>query len=123
MRRWEVLQQAIGRGRSEDVAELLGRSAEQVRRWQREPFGDDSPTSTGYKSPLDGFCELLQAVQTVNPQGAEMIVDFVRDFHRRLRGGDVALIEATDLVEELTSLRNKTNQVLMRLTADGRDER
>jgi hypothetical protein len=118
MRRWEVLQQAIGRGQSEDVAELLGRSTEQVRRWQREPFGDDSPTSTGYKSPLDGFCELLQAVHTVNPQGAEMVVDYVRDFHRRLRGDDVKLIEADELVGDLTDLRSKVNHLLLRLQAN-----
>jgi hypothetical protein len=123
MRRHEVLSEAIGRGRAEDVAELLGLSTEQVRRWMREPFGEDSPASTGWKSPLDRFCELLQAVHTVNPQGAELLVNYVRDFHRMLRGADVALIEATDLVEELTSLRNKTNQVLMRLTADGKQER
>lgn len=78
---WQVLENAISRGSADAIAQMLGVSADQVRRWQREPLSDESPTETGRRSPLDRMRDLIRAVHSENPQGARLLVeDLVKFF-------------------------------------------
>lgn len=86
MQSWEVLEQAIPRTATEKVAGYLNISANYVRRWRREPESDDRPTASGQRSILDRFCELVEVVYLVNPDGAPLILHYVESHHRNLIG-------------------------------------
>ena len=75
MNAWEILERAIPRGAAEEVAQILGLSTDQVRRWMREPLSDENATGTGRTSPLDRVADLIRAVFVVNPAGARLIVE------------------------------------------------
>lgn len=78
---WRVLELAIPRGSADAIAQILGYSGDQIRRWQREPLSDDSPTDTGRRSPHDREKDLIRAVHSENPEGARLIVeDLVKFF-------------------------------------------
>jgi len=84
MEGWEVLRRAIPHGAAKQVALRMGVTANQVRRWMREPLSDEAPLATGQRSPLDRVCDLEDAVMLVNPTGVAFIVDYVAGHHHNL---------------------------------------
>jgi len=78
---WQILELAIPRGSAAAIAQMLGYSADQVRRWMREALSDESPTDTGRRNPHDREKDLIRAVHSENPEGARLIVeDLVKFF-------------------------------------------
>ena len=84
MQSWKVLEIAIPRGLADRIGQALHLTGDYVRRWRREPLSDDAPLASGQRSPLDRFCDLLDAVFLTNPPGAEFIVDYINDYHDEL---------------------------------------
>jgi hypothetical protein len=81
---WRTLRAAIPDGESEAVARRLHRHPDYIRRWRCEPFSDDAPLSNGQQSPLDKFCDLLDAVFLSSPPGAWLILAHVKNHYERL---------------------------------------
>ena len=81
---WRTLKLAIPDGESEAVARRLKRHPDYVRRWRCEPSSDDAPTANGQQSPLDRFCDLLDAVFLSSPQGAWLLMAHARNYYERL---------------------------------------
>lgn len=84
MESYEVLEQAIPRAASGKIAQLLGVSADYVRRWRREPDSDESPTGSGQRSILDRVCDLIDVVFLVNPKGTPLIINHIDAHYRSL---------------------------------------
>jgi hypothetical protein len=84
MESFEVLEQAIPRAASPRVAQMLGISADLVRKWRREPESDESPLATGQRSILDRICDLIDYVFLVNPKGSALIVNYINCHHQQL---------------------------------------
>jgi hypothetical protein len=84
MESWEVLEIAIPRKESKRVALLLNVCADYVRRWRREPEGEDTPSGTGQRSILDRVCELIDACFLVNPKDAGLIIQHINNHYNNL---------------------------------------
>jgi hypothetical protein len=84
MESWEILDEAIPRSASRRVAQLLGISADYVRRWRREPESEETPSGSGQRSILDRICDLIDAVFLVNPKGPALIVNYINAHYRKL---------------------------------------
>ncbi|HEV7700314.1 MAG TPA: hypothetical protein VGO43_08815 [Pyrinomonadaceae bacterium] len=84
MESYEVLETAIPKQQSSRVAQLLGVTADYVRRWRREPDNGDSPNASGQRSILDRICDLIDAVYLVNPDGSGLIVNHIESHYEEL---------------------------------------
>jgi transposase-like protein len=81
---WKTLRSAIPSEVTSEVAKRFGVTADHVRRWMREPLSDEAPLASGQRSPLDRFCDLLDAIFLSNPLGTSLCVEYIREHHRRL---------------------------------------
>ena len=77
MQTWEILEKAIPRGESERIAKLMRVTPDTVRRWRREPEGDDT-TATGRFNPLEEIMLLIDSLRARKlDEGISKIVDFI----------------------------------------------
>src|SRR5262245_52843277 len=81
---WEILEEAIPRGESEDVANFFGLSRQEINKWRRETEAEDKKSS-GRRSPLDAVLMLINAVYARNPAGADLIVDRINSELQKLK--------------------------------------
>lgn len=117
MEAWEVLETAIPRKASVRIAQLLGVSADYVRRWRREPESDDAPMASGQRSILDRVCDLIDAVFLVNPSGAGLIVNHIESHYRGIMRThakpvddlELRVIASADLLQEAVEAVNHLN--------------
>lgn len=117
MESYEILYEAIPRGKSKIVAKLLSVSAAYVRRWRTEPESDDSPTANGQQSILDRICDLIDAVFLVNPKGVSLIIEYINNHYRNLIETHSETINChqsrathcAELLKETTEAVNKLN--------------
>lgn len=84
MQNWEVMEAAIPRSFSDRIAHALRFSADQIRRWRREPVADESPRANGQYSPLDRLLDLVDAVFLHHRAGAALLVNHVNAHYQRL---------------------------------------
>lgn len=124
METWELLADAIPRGESDKVAELLRQhgvdcSGRTVRSWRNDPDveGAKPVDANGRRNPLDHFLLFLDAVHARSAEGAEMIIKRVNyelarlnAIHEReelLRDRQIAL-EARKLALRIVALTDPT---------------
>ena len=50
---WEILQEAIPRGKRAMLAGLLDVCPDLICKWGREPLGDENLSGTGARNPID----------------------------------------------------------------------
>jgi hypothetical protein len=112
MKTWEVLEKAIPRGEAERIAKLMHCSANLVRRWCREPEGDDN-TATGRFNPLEELMLLFDALGARHPEGVELIFDYIASevaASRRIRG-HANPISGAEAESELRAAARRLEQV------------
>lgn len=118
---WQVLENAISRGSADAIAQMLGVSADQVRRWQLEPLSDESPTKTGRRSPLDRMRDLIRAVHSENPQGARLLVEDLVKFFLTLeqkQGRGLNSKTAEEIEAMLRAAQSQLSEALEVMAAD-----
>lgn len=80
METWELCQEVIPRGESDNIAALLRRrgvdcSGQTVRKWRNDPDTDENNSAVphGRRNPIDDILDFLNAVGARTPGGAAMI--------------------------------------------------
>jgi hypothetical protein len=120
MESYEVLEQAIPKSASSKVAQLLGVTADYVRRWRREPDSDGNPSGSGQRSILDRICDLIDVVFLVNPKGTSLIVNHINSHHRNLLDTHATPLDTQmSRAETISDLLTKTTEAVNRLNLDG----
>lgn len=76
---WEILGGAIPRGEAERIAKLMRVSVDTVRKWCREPEGDDN-TASGRFNPLEEILLLIDSLRARKlDEGIYEIVEFINN--------------------------------------------
>ena len=120
MESYEVLEKAIPRAAAAKVAQLLGVSADYVRRWRREPDSDENPNASGQRSILDRICDLIDVVYLVNPQGTPLIVNHIQSHHQALLETHAAPIDTEfSKAETISDLLTQATEAINRLNLEG----
>ena len=118
---WQILEIAIPRGSADTIAELIGVSGDQVRRWRREPLSDEGYTETGRRSPHDRERDLIRAVHSENPEGARLLVEDLVKFYLGLeakQGRGLAVNTAEEIEATLRQAQHELTRALETLRAD-----
>lgn len=120
METYEVLENAIPKAQSGRVAQLLGVSADYVRRWRREPDSDENPNGSGQRSILDRVCDLIDVVFLVNPDGSGLIVNHILGHYRRLLNVHAKPLDNHACrAETISDLLTQTTEAINRLNLEG----
>lgn len=120
---WQVLEKSISRGSADAIAEMLGVSGDQVRRWRREPLSDESPTDTGRRSPHDRERDLIRAVHSENPEGARLLVEDLVKFYLSLEAKQGRGLNSQTAEEIETMLRSAQSDLTKALEAMAADRK
>jgi len=120
MESYEVLQQAIPNKMSGRVAQLLGVTADYIRRWRREPDSEDAPNASGQRSILDRICDLIDVVFLVNPKGTSLIVNHINSHYRNLLDMHAQPMNTqASRAETISDLLTQTTEAVNRLNLEG----
>jgi hypothetical protein len=120
MESYEVLQQAIPQSASGKVAQLLGVSADYVRRWRREPDSDENPNGSGQRSILDRICDLIDVVFLVNPQGTPLLIGHITAHYKDLVEKHASPLHCEQSrAETISDLLTQTTEAVNRLNLEG----
>lgn len=112
---YQVLETAIRPQDVATVAEELGKSEDTIYRWRRRPNSVDDENGTGRRSPLTEFLRLVRAVYHANPEGADQLVDKVRDELHRLRGTAREPLTEEQLIAVAEATRTNLNHFIAAL--------
>lgn len=83
MESWEVLRRIIPRGKSTVVARFLHVSPDYVRRWCLPP-ADENDDGTGFRSPIDKVCDVIDCAFIIDPIECALIPEFITEHYRQL---------------------------------------
>lgn len=81
---WKTLRRAMPDRAVKGIALRLHVHPDHARRWRREPLSDETPLSSGQRSPLDRTCDLIDAIFLTHPAGAALIVEHVKSHYEQL---------------------------------------
>ena len=73
---WEILQEAIPRGKRAMLAGLLDVCPDLVCKWGREPLGDENMSGTGARNPIDRVEIIYSFLKAYNPEQAKLIPQY-----------------------------------------------
>jgi hypothetical protein len=123
MNGWRTLEAAIPHAESDRVAGFLGVVGATVRTWRREPETDDD-TSTGRRSPLDRFCDLITAIYLTKPENAELLIEHARQHLESLKEAQRPRpLEPEEMEERLRDLQMQLTQLADAARASSKKEK
>ena len=73
---WEILQEAIPRGKRAMLADMLSVCPDLICKWGREPLGDENLSGTGARNPIDRVEVIYSFLKAYNPEQAKLIPQY-----------------------------------------------
>lgn len=83
MESWEVVRRMVPRGTSHIMARILRVKPDYVRRW-RKPTPENNEDGTGFRNPIDRFCDFIEGGFLIDPIEPRLAVEYITNFYRQL---------------------------------------